>query len=193
MIATGQREGSRSPLGRTSLRDQRCGGKRCRHRCSIEQGRRAVWKRCHGCPCMPAVPSGSEPPMWMVTRAIRSLGPVASLTSGACGAGREACSAFRSVVSVLVRFVGRSFSTTSRPALRAACGRPPARQRHDGHRGTDSRSAPGGTPHSRCAIGVASKTIDIGRSRFAMTVPVRCREGVRLLGVRRSGERQGEE
>jgi hypothetical protein len=31
--------------------------------------------------------------------------------------------AFRSVVSVLVRFAGRSFSTNSRPALRAAaCG-----------------------------------------------------------------------
>jgi hypothetical protein len=28
----------------------------------------------------------------------------------------------------------RSFSTTSRPALRAASGRPPARRRHDGHR-----------------------------------------------------------
>jgi hypothetical protein len=42
----------------------------------------------------------------------------------------------RSVVSVLVRFVGRSFSTNSRPALRAASGRPPARQRHGGHRGT---------------------------------------------------------
>jgi hypothetical protein len=37
-------------------------------------------------------------------------------------AGREACSAFRSVVSVLVRFVVRSFSTNSRPAS----GRPPA-------------------------------------------------------------------
>jgi hypothetical protein len=37
--------------------------------------------------------------------------------------------AFRSVVSVLVSFV-RSFSTNSRPALRAASGRPPARQRH---------------------------------------------------------------
>jgi hypothetical protein len=33
--------------------------------------------------------------------------------------------AFRSVVSVLVSFV-RSFSANSRPALRAACGRPPA-------------------------------------------------------------------
>jgi len=33
--------------------------------------------------------------------------------------------AFRSVVSVLVSFV-RSFSTNSRPALRAASGRPPA-------------------------------------------------------------------
>jgi hypothetical protein len=30
----------------------------------------------------------------------------------------------------------RSFSTNSRPALRAASGRPPARQRHDGRRGT---------------------------------------------------------
>jgi hypothetical protein len=29
----------------------------------------------------------------------------------------------------------RSFSTSSRPALRAASGRPPARQPHDGHRG----------------------------------------------------------
>jgi hypothetical protein len=38
--------------------------------------------------------------------------------------------AFRSLVSVLVRFVGRSFSTNSRPAS----GRPPAalgRQRHE--------------------------------------------------------------
>jgi hypothetical protein len=36
--------------------------------------------------------------------------------------------AFRSVVSVLVSFVGRSFSTSSRPALRAAAcgGRPRA-------------------------------------------------------------------
>jgi hypothetical protein len=43
--------------------------------------------------------------------------------------------AFRSVVSVLVSFVGRSFSTNSRPALRAASGRPPARQRLDCHHG----------------------------------------------------------
>jgi hypothetical protein len=34
--------------------------------------------------------------------------------------------AFRSVVTVLVSFVVRSFSTNSRPALRAASGRPPA-------------------------------------------------------------------
>ena len=40
----------------------------------------------------------------------------------------------RSVVSVLVSLV-RSFSTNSRPTLRAASGRPPARQRRDGHRG----------------------------------------------------------
>jgi hypothetical protein len=44
--------------------------------------------------------------------------------------------AFRSIVSVLVSFVVRSFSTNSRPALRAASGRPPARRRHGGHRGT---------------------------------------------------------
>jgi hypothetical protein len=30
----------------------------------------------------------------------------------------------------------RTFSTASRPGLRAACGRPQARQRHDGNRGT---------------------------------------------------------
>jgi hypothetical protein len=51
--------------------------------------------------------------------------------------------AFRSVVSVLVRFVGRSFSTNSRPALRAASGRPPARQPHDGHRATGLTHHPG--------------------------------------------------
>jgi hypothetical protein len=83
--------------------------------------------------------------------------------------------------------------SSSGPALRAASGRPPARQRHDADRGTDSPSAPGGTPHSRCAIGVASKTIDIGRSRFAMTVPVRCREAIRPLTMRGPGERRGEE
>jgi hypothetical protein len=48
-----------------------------------------------------------------------------------------------SVMSVLVRFVVRSFSTNSRPALRAACGRPPARQRHDAHRGTGLTLTPG--------------------------------------------------
>jgi hypothetical protein len=41
--------------------------------------------------------------------------------------------AFRSVVSALVRFVVRSFSTNSRPALRAAaCGGRP-RPAGDGH------------------------------------------------------------
>jgi hypothetical protein len=35
-----------------------------------------------------------------------------------------------------VEGAGRLFSTPSRPALRAASGPPPARQRHDGHRGT---------------------------------------------------------
>jgi hypothetical protein len=37
----------------------------------------------------------------------------------------------------------RSFSTNSRPALRAACGRPPARQRHGGHRGASLTFMPG--------------------------------------------------
>jgi hypothetical protein len=37
----------------------------------------------------------------------------------------------------------RSFSTPSRPALRAASGRPPARQRHDDHRALASPSPTG--------------------------------------------------
>jgi hypothetical protein len=37
----------------------------------------------------------------------------------------------------------RSFSTNSRPALRAASGRPPARQRRDGHRATGLTLRPG--------------------------------------------------
>jgi hypothetical protein len=37
----------------------------------------------------------------------------------------------------------------SRPALRAAFGRPPARQRHDGHRGTDPTLHQGGTTRIR--------------------------------------------
>jgi hypothetical protein len=47
------------------------------------------------------------------------------------------------LVSVLLKFVVRSFSTNSRPALRAASGRPPARQRPDGH----------GVPASPCPTG----------------------------------------
>jgi len=43
--------------------------------------------------------------------------------------------ASRSVVSVLLRN-WETFLYTLRPALRAASGRPPARQRHGGHRGT---------------------------------------------------------
>jgi hypothetical protein len=51
--------------------------------------------------------------------------------------------ASRSIVSVLVRFVVRSFSTNSRPALRAASGRPPARQQHQtlGQRATQLHPA----------------------------------------------------
>ena len=37
---------------------------------------------------------------------------------------------------------------TSRPALRAASGRPPARQRHDGHRGAGPTLSVAGTKHS---------------------------------------------
>ena len=54
-------------------------------------------------------------------------GPVARSTSDATS-GTRSMPTFRSVVSVLVSFVGRSFSTNSRPALRAAAsgGRPRA-------------------------------------------------------------------
>jgi hypothetical protein len=45
--------------------------------------------------------------------------------------------AFRSAVSELLSVVVRSFSTNSRPALRAAaCGGRPRPARHDGHRGS---------------------------------------------------------
>jgi hypothetical protein len=55
--------------------------------------------------------------------------------------------AFRSIVSVLVRFVGRSFSTSSRPALRAAAsgGRPRAGSDVAGHRDADFLLPPRGS------------------------------------------------
>jgi hypothetical protein len=58
---------------------------------------------------------------------------------------------FRSVVSVLVSFVGRSFSTTSRPALRAAAcgGRPRAGSTTTGTEAPASPSTPGATKHQR--------------------------------------------
>src|SRR5215203_4232538 len=49
----------------------------------------------------------------------------------------------------LLALLVRSFSTTSRPALRAASGRPPARQRRDGHRGTGLTLRPGEPEQSR--------------------------------------------
>jgi hypothetical protein len=62
-----------------------------------------------------------------------------------------------------VKMLVRSFSTSSRPALRAASGRPPARQPHGGRPGTDltvhdrwSRSchqAPGVITHGACSKG----------------------------------------
>ena len=42
---------------------------------------------------------------------------------------------FRSVVSVLVRELGETFRYILKAGPAAACGRPPARQRHDSHRG----------------------------------------------------------
>jgi hypothetical protein len=55
--------------------------------------------------------------------------------------------ASRSVVSMQLRELG-DFSTPSRPALRAASGRPPARQRHGGHRGAGLTLEPGASQSS---------------------------------------------
>ena len=74
-------------------------------------------------------------------------GPVASSTSDATGrdAG-EGAACQRSAPSFpILRVSRRSFSTNSRPALRAASGRPPARRRHDGHRGTGLTLQPRGS------------------------------------------------
>jgi hypothetical protein len=55
-------------------------------------------------------------------------------------ASRSAVAACRGAV--------RSFSTPSRPALRAASGRPPARQPHDANRGCRLHAGQGGTNRS---------------------------------------------
>jgi creatinine amidohydrolase len=76
-----------------------------------------------------------------------------------------------------------TFSTTSRPALRAASGRPPARQRRDGHRGTGSPSceeeleqsstirvtcrARTGIPRSPTAVARESVAVRVRRGRVA--------------------------
>jgi hypothetical protein len=53
----------------------------------------------------------------------------------------------------------RSFSTNSRPALRAASGRPPARQRHAGYRGAGLTLHLDGTNASR----TSRTTSEVGR------------------------------
>ena len=52
--------------------------------------------------------------------------------------------AFRSVVDVLLRDLGDFSLLSSRPALRAASGRPPARQPHESHWGLASPSGRAG-------------------------------------------------
>jgi hypothetical protein len=86
--------------------------------------------------------------MAAATRTTRSSSQSPGRQSDATVRDPGSMPAFRTVVSVLVRFVVRSFSTNSRPALRAASGRPPARQRHDGYRGPASPSTRG-EPHGR--------------------------------------------
>jgi hypothetical protein len=73
-------------------------------------------------------------------------GAVASSTSAA-GSGTRVKEQHASVPlrrSRSFECLVRSFSTNSRPALRAASGRPPARRRHDGHRVPASPSNHGG-------------------------------------------------
>jgi hypothetical protein len=80
-----------------------------------------------------------------------SDGPlVGSLTSDTTS-GTRSMLAFRSVVSVLVRFVVRSFSTNSRPALRAAAcgGRPRAGSTATGTGAPASPSTSGATKPRR--------------------------------------------
>jgi hypothetical protein len=86
----------------------------------------------------PAVGDGDDDP------GDAKLGPVASSTSDAtvrdAGWRSSSMPAFRSVVSVLVSLV-RSFSTNSRPALRAASGRPcPATTRRSPGTGLTQRN-----------------------------------------------------
>jgi hypothetical protein len=74
-------------------------------------------------------------------------GAVASSTSAA-GSGTRVKEQHASVPlrrSRSFECLVRSFSTNSRPALRAASGRPPARRRHDGHRGTGLTLQPRGS------------------------------------------------
>jgi hypothetical protein len=63
--------------------------------------------------------------------------------------------AFRSVVSVLSRALG-DFLYTLKAGPAAASGRPPARQPHDGHRGTGLTLIPGDPAHRRAPASPAT-------------------------------------
>src|SRR5215218_6834428 len=85
----------------------------------------------------------STPPGWSVCLLRRM--DHASCSSSHLRHGTRSMPAFRSVVSVLVRFAVRSFSTNSRPALRAAAcgGRPrPAGRRYRRGRSRDLADGP---------------------------------------------------
>ena len=62
----------------------------------------------------------------------------------------------------------RLFSTPSRPALRAASGRPPARRRHGGHRGTGLTLHLGGTNPRRTSHTTSEAG---GRRRASVALP----------------------
>jgi hypothetical protein len=83
------------------------------------------------------------------------------------GAGREACRRSAPSSKATIALV-RSFSTNSRPALRAASGRPPARQRHGGHRGTDLTLHLGGTNPRRTSPTTSEAG---GRRRASVALP----------------------
>jgi Single-strand binding protein family len=104
----------------------------------------------------PDLPSRSWPTSWdraCAGRPRRRPGRRAARASNQFdhydGTGRKAKPAsvpFRHVYALeLSSFVVRSFSTNSRPALRAASGRPPARQPHDANRGCRPHAGQGGT------------------------------------------------
>jgi hypothetical protein len=117
--------GSRSPLGRTSLRDQRGGGKRCRPRCQLNQGRRAVWNRLSWLSVHAGRTERSGPPTWMVTRSIRGARslPLLHCVPHCRIAGRAGYRSWLRVAPVVVavahRRLGPSSSATTSTVDRA--------------------------------------------------------------------------